>query len=111
MKEQFKKLPVLFYPNRDDVLGFLGVHHLSGVRKWNVYERARFIAQLKLKKKMSIEDIQRTIGDKKNSAKKTYVCYCLKIIEKYDGSFDTKSNFSFLQLATGQSSIRERNLI
>ena len=111
LKEQFKKLPVLFYPNRDDVLGFLGVHHLSGVRKWNVYERARFIAQLKLKKKMSIEDIQRTIGDRKNSAKKTYVCYCLiGIIEEYDGSFDTrnaKSNFSFLQLATGQGPIRD----
>ena len=111
LEKQFKNLPVLFYPNKDEVLAFLGVRHLAGVRKWNVYERAQFIVTLKRDQKMPVEDIQRTIGDRKNSAKKTYVCYRLiEIIKDYDGSFNTrdaKSNFSFLQLATGQGPIRE----
>ena len=69
IKKQFKDLPVLFYPNRKSVLAFLGVHHLAGVRKWNVYERARYIVKLK-KEGWSILDIQRKVGDKKKLCKK-----------------------------------------
>ena len=109
--EQFKKLPVLFYPNREDVLAFLGVHHLAGVRKWNVYERARYIVKLKEKHKKQIDDIQKIIGDKKNSAKKSYCCYRLmRLLEDYDNNIDVrdvKDNFSFLHLATSQEPIRE----
>lgn len=109
-EEQFEKLPVVVYPNRDDVLAFLGVHHLAGVRKWNVYERVLFIVNLMRNKKISLEEIQKIIGDRKNSARKNYGCYRLiEIVEEYDESFDTrkaKRNFSYLQLATGQESIR-----
>ncbi len=108
---EFTDLPVLFYPSRDEVLRFLGVHHLAGVRKWDVYERARYIVQLKRDKGYTLEDIQKIIGDRKNSSKKTYACYRLiEIIEEYDESLDTKdakSNFSFLQLATGQGPIKD----
>jgi len=108
---EVEELPVLLYPNRDNVLSFLGVHHLLGVRKWNVYERARYIASLKEEKNMSIDDIQKAIGDRKNSAKKTYVCYRLiELLSNYDNSInlgDAKKRFSFLQLATGQQPIRE----
>ncbi len=111
LKKQFKDLPVLFYPNRKNVLTFLGVHHLAVVRRWRMYERASFIVKLKHEKKMSIEDIQKTIGDKRNSVKKIYVCYKLvEIIKNYDADFNTndaKSNFSFLPLATGQEPIRK----
>ena len=110
VREQFKKLPVLLYPNRKEVLSFLGVRHLVGVRKWNVYERARYIVKLKRHDKMSIEKIQKIIGDRKNSAKKIYVCYRLiETVEEFDDDFevrDSKGNFSFLQLATGQQTIR-----
>jgi len=108
---QFSDLPALFYPSRNEVLPFLGVHHLAGVRKWNVYERARYVVQLKRDKGYTLEDIQKIIGDRKNSSKKIYGCYRLiEIIEEYDESFDikdAKSNFSFLQLATGQGPIRD----
>jgi len=110
-REDSKKLPVLLYPNRNDVLAFLGVHHLLGVRKWNIYERARFIVSLKRDKNLSIDEIQKSIGDRRNSAKQTYGCYRLiEILEDYDESFNTrdaKEKFSFLQLATGQGSIKD----
>ena len=110
IKKQLANLPILFYPNRKSVLNFLGVHHLAGVRKWNVYARARYIVGLKREQGYSIDKIQNIIGDKKNSAKKTYVCYrLLEIVAEYDESFvlkDAKNNFSFLQLATGQGGIK-----
>jgi hypothetical protein len=109
--EEVKELPILLYPNRSDVLAFLGVHHLLGVRKWNVYERAKFIVSLKRKKHMSIDSIQKAIGDRKNSARKIYVCYRLiELLSEYDDSInlkDAKERFSFLQLATGQTAIRK----
>lgn len=109
-EEQFEKLPVVVYPNRDDVLAFSSVHHLAGVRKWNVYERVLFIVNLKRNKGMTLEEIQKTIGDRKNSARKIYGCYRLiEIVKEYDESFDTrnaKNNFSYLQLATAQEPIR-----
>ena len=109
--EQLKRLPVLFYPNRKSVLNFLGVHHLAGVRKWNTYERARYIISLKRDHGRSIEEIQNIIGDRKNSAKKTYICYRLiELIEEYDDSFgvkNAKEDFSFLQLSTGQGGIKK----
>lgn len=111
IRDQFDDLPVVVYPNRDDALAFLGVHHLVGVRKWNVYERARFIVNLKRNKKMTLKAIQDTIGDRRNSARKVFACYCLiEIIEEYDGSFkisNAKENFSYLQLATEQGPIKE----
>ena len=110
VRAQLEHLPALFYPNRESVINFLGVHHLAGVRKWNVYERARYIVHLTRNRKYSIKDIQNIIGDRKNSAKKTYICYRLiEILQEYDESFgisDAKDNFSFLQLATGQGPIR-----
>ena len=111
LRKQFEKLPVVVYPNRKEVLAFLGVRHLAGVRKWDVYERACFIVSLKRDKKIPIEKIQKIIGDRKNSAKKTYVCYRLiEIVDEFNESFgieDAKDNFSFLQLATGQQNIKD----
>lgn len=111
VRKQFEDLPVLLYPNRKSVLSFLGVHHLAGVRKWDVYERARYIVHLKRDQGYDMQTIQNTIGDRKNSAKKTYVCYRLiEMLQECDESFnvqDAKNNFSFIQLATGQGAIRE----
>jgi hypothetical protein len=110
-KAQLSNLPVLCYPNREDVLSFLGAHHLMGVRKWDVYERVIFIKSLKRTKNLSIEEIQKSIGDRKNSARKLYGCYRLmEIIQEYDESFDLKDikkRFSLLIVATGQGLIKK----
>ena len=111
LREQFKNLPVLFYPSRNEVQSFLGVRHLAGVRKWNVYERARFVVKLRREDKLSMEEVQVMIGDRCNSAKKNYVCYRLiEMVEEFDENFDTKDSkdkFSHLQLAMGYQDVRD----
>ena len=107
-----KNLPVVVYPNRDSVLDFLGVRHLAGVRKWNAYEKARYVVQLKnSKENYSISKIQEVIGDTSNNIRKLYISYQLvQQVKEYDNNFDIKrpkDDFSFLQLALGQKPIKE----
>ena len=109
--EQFKSLPVLVYPNRDSVSSFIGVHHLAGVRKWNVFERASYIVKQVRENNQSIKKLQETIGDRRNSARKIFVCYRLiELAKEYNSELNisgAQHNFSYLQVATGQQMIRE----
>jgi len=111
VKEDLRHLPVIIYPERKQVLAYIGARHIIGIKKWDAYAKARYIAGLKEGHNLSIDDIQRTVGDTGNSARKIYTCY--KVIEEVETEFENvdtseaKDNFSFLILATGQGSIKD----
>lgn len=111
VKEDLKLLPVIIYPERKQVLAYIGARHIIGTKKWDAYAKARYIASLKEEHQLSMDDIQRTVGDTGNSARKIYTCY--KVIEEVETEFENidvseaKDNFSFLILATGQGSIKD----
>lgn len=111
VKEDLRLLPVIIYPERKQVLAYIGARHIIGTKKWDAYAKARYIASLKEEHKLSMDDIQRTVGDTGNSARKIYTCY--KVIEEVETEFENidtsaaKENFSFLILATGQGSIKD----
>jgi len=111
IKVDLQKLPVIIYPKRKDVITYLGVRHIIGVRKWDAYAKARYIASMKEDYGLSLDEIQNSVGDTSNSARKTYVCYRLiEIVQNEFENYDTakaKDNFSFLMLALGQGSIKE----
>lgn len=109
VKDDLRVLPVIIYPNKESVLTYLGVRHINPVRKWGAYEKARYIAQMIEQHDISIDEVQKRIGDTSNSARKTYTCY--RLIEFMEDEFsynsdDAKENFSFLMLATGQGAIK-----
>jgi hypothetical protein len=109
IREDLEILPVIIYPNKNSVLTYLGVRHINPVRKWGAYEKARYIAQMIEQHGISIDEVQKRIGDTSNSARKTYTSY--RLIELMENEFsydsqDSKENFSFLMLATGQGSIK-----
>jgi len=109
IREDLEILPVIIYPERDTVLTYLGVRHINPVRKWGAYEKARYVAQMIEQHKISVDQVQKRIGDTSNSARKTYTCYRLiQLMEEqfeYD-SQEAKENFSFLMLATGQGAVK-----
>lgn len=107
--DDLEVLPVIVYPKRDTVLTYLGVRHINPVRKWGAYEKARYVAQMIEQHNISVDEVQRRIGDTSNSARKTYTCY--RLIELMEDQFeydteDAKENFSFLMLATGQGAVK-----
>jgi hypothetical protein len=102
-------LPVIIYPNRNEVLPYLGVRHITGIKKWEPYAKARYVAYM-IDEGRSIDEVQKIVADRSNSARKFYLCY--KLVEQVENEFgfDTalaRNEFSYLLLASGQSAIKE----
>jgi len=110
IRSDLERLPVIIYPRRRDVIAYLGVRHIIGITKWDAYAKARYIASMHKDHGMSIDDIQRMVGDTTNSARKTYASY--KLVEtmeeelEYDVS-GAKEDFSYIVLALGQGPVKE----
>jgi hypothetical protein len=107
--EEISILPVIVYPNRNEVLPYLGVRHISGIKKWDPYAKARYVAYM-IDGGKSIDEVQEIVADRSNSARKFYLCY--KLVQQVDNEFgfDTslaRDEFSYLLLASGQSAIKE----
>ncbi len=111
IKNDLQFLPTIIYPERKDVLAYLGARHIIGTKKWDAYAKARYIASLRDEHNLPMDDIQRTIGDAGTSTRKIYVCYRLiEIIESQFEDYETddaKDNFSYLVLGLGQGSIKD----
>ncbi len=111
IRQDISNLPVVIYPKRKDVISYLGARHIIGVKKWDAYAKARYIASMKDDYHLSIDEIQKSVGDTTNSARKTYASYKLIELvkdeyENYDVS-KAKDNFSYLTLALGQGPVKE----
>jgi len=109
--DDLRVLPVIIYPTRDAVVPYLGVRHIVGIQKWDIYARARYIAGMveEGEGEQTLKQIQEQIGDRHNSARKSHVCY--KALQQVQDEFDldtrpAQSTFSFLLLALGQGSIK-----
>lgn len=109
VKTDLSVLPVIVYPNRTEVLPYLGVRHISGIKKWEPYAKARYVAKM-VEQGFTIDDIQKQVGDRNNSARKIYLCYQLIDLAKYEFDLNTEKAenfFSYLLLASGQGSIKD----
>lgn len=107
--DDLKSIPVIIYPERKQVLPYLGVRHISGIKKWEPYAKARYVANM-VKAGNTIDDIQKQVGDRTNSARKIYLSY--QLIETVKDEFDIDTSkaenlFSYLLLATGQGGVKD----
>lgn len=107
--DDIQVVPVIIYPKRSEVLPYLGVRHISGIKKWEPYAKARYVANM-VKAGYTIDAIQKQVGDRSNSARKIYLSY--QLIETIKDEFDIDTSkaenlFSYLLLATGQGGIKE----
>ncbi len=41
------ELPVVVYDNRDEILGYLGYRHITGIKQWDPLAKARYLNQLR----------------------------------------------------------------
>lgn len=107
--DDLKIIPVIIYPERKQVLPYLGVRHISGIKKWEPYAKARYVANM-VNAGNSIDDIQKQVGDRTNSARKIYLSYQLIEVVKDEFDIDTtkaENLFSYLLLATGQGGVKD----
>jgi hypothetical protein len=102
-------IPTVTYPSRDMVVPYLGFRHITGVKKWDPYAKARYIAGL-IASGVSIAQIEESIGDEARTVKKLYQCYLVHQQILHDLEMETKevrSNFSLLEVALGQQPVKE----
>jgi hypothetical protein len=108
IRDDLSILPVIVYPNRNEVVPYLGVRHITGIKKWDAYAKARYIRSM-LDGGLSIEDIEQRIGDKQGSGRKNAICFSMLEQARDELDYDINKatdNFSFLVLSIGQGSIR-----
>ncbi|MFH0874641.1 MAG: hypothetical protein V1859_01800 [archaeon] len=107
--EDLKIVPVIIYPTRDEIVPYLGVRHIAGIKKWDPYAKARYIASI-VEENKDLYEVQQRVGDRGLSTIKSYIC--LKLIELVEEEMEAsakkaKEFFSYLLLSTGQRSIKE----
>lgn len=101
-------LPAIAYPQRKEVLPYLGVRHITGNKKWDSYAKARYIADM-IEQGHSVEEIERQVGDRVQSVRKNAIAYHMLQEAKEDLDWDiakAKNDFSLILLAIGQKNIK-----
>ena len=104
-KNLFDKIPYILISKREDIEGFLGFRHVTGIKEWKPAEKAEFIARLIDKRKMSYEQVMRKIGSKTKTVQQNYISYrlLLQIEDKVDiprEQFEERFSVMYLSLRT-----------
>jgi hypothetical protein len=97
-------LPVI-HSTRKDSWRYLGFKHVNGPAKWSSYAKAKYIAEVHRKYKVSLEDIANQIGDRHRTVQRLY--RGLMVIDQaerdkvYDREDKFRPRFAFSHLYTG----------
>jgi hypothetical protein len=109
VRQDLSILPVIVYSDRAEVLSYMGVRHITGIKKWESFSKALYIAEM-IDGNIEISEIQKRVGDQTGSVRKLYLAYKLVEIAESELSLATgraKEYFSYLILALGQRSVKD----
>ena len=74
-RRELQRVPVRVYEEgRSAVLAYLGYRHITGVKRWDSYAKARYVFQL-VKEGNDLKDIQQRIGDRHETAPRLLRAY------------------------------------
>lgn len=113
-KETKKKLdpvPVKIYPSRKEIVPYLGVRHITGVKPWDSYAKAKYAYYL-VESGISINQAVKMVSSRSDLVKRGLLTlYVLNEVNKLsDIPWEEEAkgfNFSFLYTALGYRSIRD----
>src|SRR5208282_5499955 len=71
----FKRIPYVLADSRSDVQAFLGFRHVTGIKQWDVDEKATFIASMIDESKLSYQQVAKKLGSNAPTVRKHYVGY------------------------------------
>lgn len=108
VKKSLEEVPTVEYGSRDEVVPYLGFRHITGVKTWDPFAKARYVAQL-IDTGRNIADIEQGIGDSASTVKKLYqslLVYNQAIAEGVSAK-DLAGSFSLLEVALAQQPIKK----
>lgn len=96
-EELFNRVPYIQIDAREEIDGFLGFRHVTGIKQWSPEEKAQYIARL-IDGGMSYEEVMRKIGSTVPTVRVHYISYQLLL------QMETLPDFS-PQYAEGRFSV------
>ncbi len=103
LKDLFQKIPYLIAGNRNEVSGYLGFRHVSGIKEWGPAEKAAFIAKMIDEDGLTYNQVMRRIGSKTEPVRRNYISYRIFLQMKEVGNEidvnKVEQRFSLLFLA------------
>lgn len=108
-RKKVTQVPILEYADRNEVTPYLGFRHITGVMQWRPYQKARYIAQLVEKSKMTFPQIARVIGSRGPTVREHYIAYTLVRQAREGMSIDTdlaETSFGVLRRSLSDPNIR-----
>lgn len=102
------EVPTVSYPSREAVVPYLGFRHITGIKTWDPFAKARYVAQL-IDSGRAMEEVEEAIGDSARTVKKLYQTYIVHRQVQSDLAMDTtpiRKRFSLLEVALSQQPIK-----
>lgn len=104
IREQLRRLPAIVYPSRESLWTTVGFRHINGIKPWDSFSKAKYIAYVHENYGIPLPEVARRIGDYHSTVKRQYRGY--KILEQAEtqlgfNSQDTaRTRFFFSHLYT-----------
>lgn len=103
-KKLFREIPYYLAENREDIEGFLGFRHVTGIEEWRPAEKAEFISRL-IDKGLDYREVKRKIGSNTQTVRQNYISYrlLLQVEETSDipkEAFEERFSVMYLALRT-----------
>ncbi len=73
--QDLSRVPVRQYPDRMQLLEYLGFRHVSGLMQWEAEAKARFVYRLVTEYGYDFEQVARTIGGRKDAIRRQFIAW------------------------------------
>lgn len=105
-RQKLEQVPTIEYATRDEVLPYLGFRHITGIRRWDPYARARYVAGL-VERGIPFAHIESEIGDTARTIKRLYQSFVVyRQISELGIQSDALDSFSLIEVMLGQQKIK-----
>lgn len=107
----FTEVPYLKADTRDEISGFLGFRHVTGIKEWKPAEKAGFISMLIDKEGLTYKQVMRKIGSKTPTVRGLYITYRMALqiddwVEEVSQE-DVQKRFSVMYLSLRTSGVQK----
>ncbi len=103
-KADLRSIPSSVFRSRRDLWEYFGFRHINGPKSWDAYSKARYVAYVREKYGVSLDEIARRIGDRHATVKRLYRGYMILEQAQRAASFSrediVRNRFYFSHLYT-----------
>lgn len=103
-RSELTRLPAIIYPGRESLWATLGFRHIKGIKAWDGFSKAKYVAQVHEAYSVPLQEIAERIGDYHATVKRLY--RGIKVLEQaessgaYDREDRSRNRFYFSHLYT-----------